>query len=71
MFTKSSDAERQARMRSIRIEIEQICERADSFERILLTIADAEAKRKIEQLVESCRLYANRLSERIRDDDLG
>ena len=68
MFTKSSDDERQAQISRMRKEIEQIGDRADSLERILPTVVDAEVRHKIQQVIESCRLHANRLSETIRDN---
>ena len=53
----------------IRQEIKLVGERADALERILPTITDAETKRKVEQVIESYRLHANRLSDHIRDWD--
>jgi hypothetical protein len=69
MSREPNDHERQARISRIRSEIRQIGDRMDSLQRILPTIADAETKRKIEQLIESCRLYANHLTERIRNEN--
>jgi hypothetical protein len=52
----------------IREEIKAANERADSLERILPNIPDDETKRKIELVIQSYRLHANRLSEHIRDE---
>ena len=66
MSIKPTDAEQEIQTQRIRREIEQISERVASLEQMLPTISDAEEKRKIEQVIESCRLYANHLSENIR-----
>ena len=57
----------EAQAKRIREEINEISQRADALERILPNIIDPEEKRKLEQLIESYRLHANRLSEHIRD----
>ena len=54
-----------ARMRE---EIRTANEEADSLERILPNLPDDETRRKIELVIQSYRLHANRLSEHIRDD---
>jgi len=64
----SEETEWQAQAARIREEIKAVSEHADSLERILTSVPDAETKRKIELLIESYRLHASRLSEHIRGD---
>lgn len=68
-YNRMNENESRFHKERIRQEIIQVGERADALERILPSIADAETKRKIEQVIESYRLHANRLSEHIRDWD--
>jgi hypothetical protein len=58
-------AEWKAHLEHASDEIKQLRERADALERILPNLADAEAKRKAEQLIELYRLHAEKLSEHI------
>lgn len=51
----------------IREKIKAANEQADSLDHILPTIPDDETKRKIELVIQSYRLHANRLSEHIRE----
>lgn len=64
----NAESDWQAHAARIREEIKAANEHADSLERILPTLPDDETKRKIELVIQSYRLHANRLSEHIRDD---
>ena len=64
-----SESESKFHKDQIREEIKLVGERANALERILPTLSDPETKRKVEQVIESYRLHANRLSEHIRDWD--
>jgi hypothetical protein len=66
MSAKPTDVEQEIRTRRIRREVEQIDESVASLQQMLPTISDAEERRKIEQVIQSCRLYANRLNENLR-----
>jgi len=52
-------------LKRVREEIKATLDRADELARILPSISDPESQRKIEQLVESYRLHATRLSEHV------
>ena len=64
-----SESESTFHKEQMREEIKQVGERADALERILPTISDEQTKRKVEQVIESYRLHADRLGEHIRDWD--
>lgn len=64
----NEDSDRLAHVARIRAEIKAANEQADSLERILPNLPDDETKRKIELVIQSYRLHANRLSEHIRDE---
>jgi hypothetical protein len=64
----NGESDRLAHTARIREEIKAASEQADSLERILPNIPDDATKRKLELVIQSYRLHADRLSEHIRDE---
>lgn len=61
-------SDRQTHVARVSEEMKAANEQADSLERTLPNLPNDETKRKIELVIQSYRLHANRLSEHIRDE---